>query len=205
MRVLVTRPHNKTPYELLSGKVPNISHLKPFGCYVTILNTSDHLGKFEGKADEGFIVGYVAHSKAYKVYNLSSKKIEETLNLRYLEDKPNVQGMGQEWYFDLDYLTDSLGYTHFKSNQPAGTQDPHIHASPKVNEASKMVESNSDYAEELARLQRQEHEAKDTAEKYGFGFSKDTKEHLRQADMVPAASISAGSIDPAASIFAGSI
>ncbi|GKB94490.1 putative ribonuclease H-like domain-containing protein, partial [Tanacetum coccineum] len=51
-RVLVTRPHNKTPYELLSGKVPNISHLKPFGCLVTILNTSDHLGKFEGKADE---------------------------------------------------------------------------------------------------------------------------------------------------------
>ncbi|GKF56602.1 putative ribonuclease H-like domain-containing protein [Tanacetum coccineum] len=50
-RVLVTRPHNKTPYELLSGKVPNISHLKPFGCYVTILNTSDHLGNFEGKAE----------------------------------------------------------------------------------------------------------------------------------------------------------
>ncbi|GJZ62324.1 putative ribonuclease H-like domain-containing protein, partial [Tanacetum coccineum] len=236
-RVLVTRPHNKTPYELLSGKVPNISHLKPFGCHVTILNTSDHLGKFEGKADEGFIVGYAAHSKAYRVYNLSSKKIEETLNLRYLEDKPNVQGLGQEWYFDLDYLTDSLGYTRFKSNQPAGTQDPHIHAGtqddsdsecdeqvivvpsfpsnrfsgPKVHEASEMVESNSDYAEELARLQRQEHEAKDTAEKYGFGFSKDTEEHLRQADMVPAgsidpaASISAGSIDPAASISAGSI
>ncbi|GJW93308.1 putative ribonuclease H-like domain-containing protein [Tanacetum coccineum] len=235
-RVLVTRPHNKTPYELLSGKVPNISHLKPFGCHVTILNTSDHLGKFEGKADEGFIVGYAAHSKAYRVYNLSSKKIEETLNLRYLEDKPNVQGLGQEWYFDLDYLTDSLGYTRFKSNQPAGTQDPHIHAGtqddsdsecdeqvivvpsfpsnrfsgPKVHEASEMVESNSDYAEELARLQRQEHEAKDTAEKYGFGFSKDTEEHLRQADMVPAgsidpaASISAGSIDPAASISAGS-
>ncbi|GKC75849.1 putative ribonuclease H-like domain-containing protein, partial [Tanacetum coccineum] len=61
-RVLVTRPQNKTPYELLSGKVPNISHLKPFGCHVTILNTSDHLGKFEGKADEGFLVGYSTHS-----------------------------------------------------------------------------------------------------------------------------------------------
>ncbi|GJY80637.1 ribonuclease H-like domain-containing protein [Tanacetum coccineum] len=83
-------------------------------------------------------------------------------------------------------LTDSLGYTRFKSNQPAG---------PKVNEASKMVESNSDYAEELARLQRQEHEAKDTAEKYGFGFSKDTAGSVN-----PAANISAGSIDPAASI-----
>ncbi|GJX84170.1 reverse transcriptase domain-containing protein [Tanacetum coccineum] len=71
-------------------------------------------------------------------------------------------------------------------------------ACPKVHEASQMMESNSDYAEELARLQRQEHEAKDTAEKYGF--SKDTEEHLRQADMVPA-----GSIDSATSITAGSI
>ncbi|GKG45919.1 hypothetical protein Tco_0498365, partial [Tanacetum coccineum] len=84
------------------------------------------------------------------------------------------------------------------------------------------VESNSDYAEELARLQRQAHEAKDIAEKYGFGFSTDTEESLRHADVVPAgsidpatsipagridpaASISAGSIDPAASISAGSI
>ncbi|GKG30865.1 putative ribonuclease H-like domain-containing protein, partial [Tanacetum coccineum] len=46
-----------TACELVSGNVPNFSHLKPFGCLVTILNTSDHLGKFEGKADEGFIVG----------------------------------------------------------------------------------------------------------------------------------------------------
>nr|GFA99848.1 retrovirus-related Pol polyprotein from transposon TNT 1-94 [Tanacetum cinerariifolium] len=95
-RVSITNPHNKTPYELLSEKVPNISHLKPFGCQVTILNTSDHLDKFKGKANEGFLVGYAANSKAYRVYNLSSKKVEETLNLRYLEDKPNVQGLGQE-------------------------------------------------------------------------------------------------------------
>nr|GEV46946.1 hypothetical protein [Tanacetum cinerariifolium] len=61
-RVSITNPHNKTPYELLSGKVPNIRHLKPFGCQVTILNTSDHLGKFEGKANEDFLVGYAANS-----------------------------------------------------------------------------------------------------------------------------------------------
>ncbi|GJU74759.1 putative ribonuclease H-like domain-containing protein [Tanacetum coccineum] len=79
-----------------------------------------------------------------------------------------------------------------------GIQDPYIHAGPKVYEAYKMVESNSDYAEELARLQRQEHEAKDSAKKYGFGFSKDTEEYLSQADMVPA-----GGIDPTASISTG--
>nr|GEX04713.1 ribonuclease H-like domain, reverse transcriptase, RNA-dependent DNA polymerase [Tanacetum cinerariifolium] len=61
-RVSITNPHNKTPYELLSGNVPNIQHLKPFACQVTILNTSDHLGKFEGKANDGFLIGYAANS-----------------------------------------------------------------------------------------------------------------------------------------------
>ncbi|GJS85943.1 putative ribonuclease H-like domain-containing protein [Tanacetum coccineum] len=219
-RVLVTRPHNKTPYELLSGKVPNISHLKPFGCHVTILNTSDHLGKFKGKADEGFLVGYSAHSKAYRVYNLSNKKIEETLNLRYMEDKPNVQGLGHEWYFDLDYVTDSLGYTRFKSNQPAGTQDTNTHAGTHDDSDSEcdeqvivvpsfpsnhfsgpkvhiffiycflpQVESTSDYAEELARLQGQAYDAYSAA-----------KATWKIADTVPA-----GSGVPATSIPAGTI
>ncbi|GJR19756.1 putative ribonuclease H-like domain-containing protein [Tanacetum coccineum] len=74
-------------------KVPQIGHLKPFGCQVTILNTSDHLGKFKGKAEEGYLVGYAPNSKAYRVYNLTNKRVEETMNLRFLEDKPNVQGI----------------------------------------------------------------------------------------------------------------
>nr|GFC09408.1 putative ribonuclease H-like domain-containing protein [Tanacetum cinerariifolium] len=56
-RVLVTKPHNKTPYELLLGRTPSIGFMRPFGCLVTILNTLDPLGKFDGKADEGFLVG----------------------------------------------------------------------------------------------------------------------------------------------------
>nr|GEU77416.1 putative ribonuclease H-like domain-containing protein [Tanacetum cinerariifolium] len=56
-RVLVTKPHNKTPYELLTGRAPIISYIRPFGYSVTILNTLDHLRKFDGKADEGFLVG----------------------------------------------------------------------------------------------------------------------------------------------------
>nr|GEX66868.1 ribonuclease H-like domain-containing protein [Tanacetum cinerariifolium] len=57
-RVLVTKPHNKTPYELLHGKTPSICFMRHFGCLVTILNTLDSLGKFDGKVDEGFLVGY---------------------------------------------------------------------------------------------------------------------------------------------------
>ncbi|GJY67516.1 putative ribonuclease H-like domain-containing protein [Tanacetum coccineum] len=53
-RVLFIKPHNKTPYELIRGITPLIDFMKPFGCLVTILNTRDHLGKFDGKANEGF-------------------------------------------------------------------------------------------------------------------------------------------------------
>nr|GFB37089.1 ribonuclease H-like domain-containing protein [Tanacetum cinerariifolium] len=61
-RVLVTKPHNKTPYELLLGKTPSIGFMRPFGCLVTILNTLDPIGKFYGNADEGFLVGYTVSS-----------------------------------------------------------------------------------------------------------------------------------------------
>nr|GEU92267.1 hypothetical protein [Tanacetum cinerariifolium] len=121
-RVLVTCPHNQTPYALLTGHIPSVSHFKPFGCYVTILNTSDHLGNFDGKADEGYIIGYSASNKAYRVYNVPNKRVEGSINLRFLKEKPNVQGLGHEWYFDLDYLTDSLGYKHIQANQSACTQ-----------------------------------------------------------------------------------
>ncbi|GJU16977.1 putative ribonuclease H-like domain-containing protein [Tanacetum coccineum] len=52
-RVLIVKPHNKTPYELIRGFKPALSFMKPFGCHVTILNTLDSLGKFDGKSDEG--------------------------------------------------------------------------------------------------------------------------------------------------------
>ncbi|GKD51462.1 putative ribonuclease H-like domain-containing protein [Tanacetum coccineum] len=49
-RVLLTKLYNKTPYELLIGRTPIISFMRPFGCPMTILNTLNHLGKFDGKA-----------------------------------------------------------------------------------------------------------------------------------------------------------
>nr|GEU51121.1 hypothetical protein [Tanacetum cinerariifolium] len=63
-RVLLTKPHNKTSYELIIGRPPSISFMRPFGCPVTILNTLDPLGKFDGKAEGGFLVGYSVNSKA---------------------------------------------------------------------------------------------------------------------------------------------
>ncbi|GJT42981.1 ribonuclease H-like domain-containing protein [Tanacetum coccineum] len=109
-RVLVTKPHNKTPYELLISRTPIISFMRPFGCPVTILNTLDHLGKFDGKADEGFLVGYSINSKAFRVFNSRTRKAEENLHVNFLENKPNVARSGPEWLFDIDTLTNSMNY-----------------------------------------------------------------------------------------------
>ncbi|GKB60857.1 ribonuclease H-like domain-containing protein [Tanacetum coccineum] len=126
-RVLVIKPQNKTPYELITGKIPIISYIRPFGCHVTILNTIDHLGKFEEKSDEGFLVGYSLNSKAFRVYNLETKRVEENLHINFLENKPNVAGKRPNWLFDLDYLTDSMNYQHVtaenKANKPAGPKE----------------------------------------------------------------------------------
>ncbi|GJS89842.1 ribonuclease H-like domain-containing protein [Tanacetum coccineum] len=109
-RVLVTKPYNKTPYELLLGRPPSISFMRPFGCPMTILNTLDPLEKFDGNADEGFLVGYSINNKAFMVFNSRTKKLEENLHINFLENKTNVAGSGPEWLFDIDSLIKSMNY-----------------------------------------------------------------------------------------------
>nr|GEW28012.1 putative ribonuclease H-like domain-containing protein [Tanacetum cinerariifolium] len=109
-RVLVTKPHNKTPYKLLYGRTPSIGFMRPFGCPVTILNTLDTLGKIKGKVDEGFLVRYSVNSKAFKVFNSRTRIIQETLHVNFLENKPNVAGTGLTWLFDIDSLTKTMNY-----------------------------------------------------------------------------------------------
>ncbi|GKE08532.1 retrovirus-related pol polyprotein from transposon TNT 1-94, partial [Tanacetum coccineum] len=96
-RVLVVKPHNKTSYELFRGRTPALSFMRPFGCHVAILNTLDYLGKFDGKSDEGFFVGYSLNSD------------------------------GPKWLFDINVLTKSMNYvpvvTGTNSNDFVGTEE----------------------------------------------------------------------------------
>ncbi|GJV48446.1 ribonuclease H-like domain-containing protein [Tanacetum coccineum] len=125
-RVLVTKPHNKTPYELFLGRKPALGFMRPFGCPVTILNTIDHLGKFDGKADEGFFVGYSINSKAFRVFNSRTRIVEENLHVQFSENTPNIAGSGPNWLFDIDALTKSMNYKPVvagnQSNGNAGTK-----------------------------------------------------------------------------------
>ncbi|GJU40740.1 putative ribonuclease H-like domain-containing protein [Tanacetum coccineum] len=124
--VLVVKPHNKTPYELFRGLKPALNFMRPFGCHVTILNTLDNLGKFDGKSDEVFFVGYSLNCKAFRVYNTNTKRVEENLHIGFLKNKPMIEGNGPKWLFDIDSLTQSMNYIPVAagtiSNESEGTQ-----------------------------------------------------------------------------------
>nr|GEV50757.1 hypothetical protein [Tanacetum cinerariifolium] len=132
-KVLVNKSQNKTPYELFNGRSPAIGFLKPFGCHVMILNTLDNLGKFEAKGDEGYFIGYSMSSKALRIFNKRTKRVEENLHVDFLENKLIKKGAGPNWLFNIDSLTNSMNYvpvvivgtnsTNFSGTKEAVGQD----------------------------------------------------------------------------------
>ncbi|GJY68376.1 putative ribonuclease H-like domain-containing protein [Tanacetum coccineum] len=142
--VLVIKPHNKTPYELIRGRTPLIDFMKPFGFPITILNTMDQLGKFDGNADEGFFIGYSVVSKAMRVFNKRTRIVEETLNIRFLENAPNVTGNGLDWLLDVDSLSKSMNYMPInaenQTNGIAGKRDNIV-----TGQAEKKIEPEQEY------------------------------------------------------------
>nr|GFA02582.1 putative ribonuclease H-like domain-containing protein [Tanacetum cinerariifolium] len=125
--VLVNKSQNKTPYELFNGRTPAIRFLKPFGCHVMILNTLDNLGKFKAKGDEGYFIGYSMSSKAFRVFNKITMRVEENLHVEFLENKAIEKGAGPNWLFDIDSLTKSMNYVPVdagtNSTNLSGTKD----------------------------------------------------------------------------------
>nr|GEV88433.1 hypothetical protein [Tanacetum cinerariifolium] len=132
-RVLVNKSHNKTPYELFNSRTHAIGFLKPFRCHVMILNTLDHLGKFDAKGDEGYFIGYSMSSKAFRVFNKRTKKVEENMHVDLLENKLIKKGAGPNCLFDIDTLTNSMIYvpvvvagtssTNFLGTKDVASQD----------------------------------------------------------------------------------
>nr|GFC53789.1 retrovirus-related Pol polyprotein from transposon TNT 1-94 [Tanacetum cinerariifolium] len=76
---------NKTPYELINGRKPDISFLHVFGAFCYPKNDREDIGKLGAKGDIGFFIGYSADSCAYRIYNRRTKKIMETMNVSFDE------------------------------------------------------------------------------------------------------------------------
>ncbi|GJS12262.1 hypothetical protein Tco_0369058 [Tanacetum coccineum] len=74
-------------------------------------DTIEAVDPFDEKfMNEGFFCGYSLNSKAFRVYNIRTRKVEENLHIRFLEDKPIIAGDGPKWLFDIDVLTKSMNY-----------------------------------------------------------------------------------------------
>nr|GEU47948.1 RNA-directed DNA polymerase, eukaryota, reverse transcriptase zinc-binding domain protein [Tanacetum cinerariifolium] len=84
-------------------------------------------GKFDGKFDEGFLVGYSVSSKDFRVFNNRTRIVKETLHVNFLENKPNFAGSGPTWLFDIDSLTRTMNYQPVtagnQSNPSVGVQE----------------------------------------------------------------------------------
>ncbi|GJU99507.1 putative ribonuclease H-like domain-containing protein [Tanacetum coccineum] len=159
-RVLVIKPHNKTLYELFLGRKPALSFMRPFGYPVTILNTLDHLGKFDGKSDDGFFIGYSINSKAFRVFNTRTKFVKENLHINFLENKPNVAGTGPNWMFDIDTLTMSMNYQPvFAGNQTNGNAGPKSSNDKVADDAGKQNEAQDPAKEGQEKDVRDQEEA----------------------------------------------
>ncbi|GJX11405.1 putative ribonuclease H-like domain-containing protein [Tanacetum coccineum] len=192
-RVLVTKPHNKTPYELVTGKIPIISYIRPFGCHVTILNTIDHLGKFDEKSDEGFLVGYSLQSKAFKIKNQSNKHAgpqEANHNAGTQDnidagDSDKVDESAQD-YFVLPIwssYSSTIKRSTAKNASEASTKHPDLKTDEKPVDKEDQV-----FLDELERIKMQEKEANDAAEVLRKEFAQETENLLIQAGAAKASS-----------------
>ncbi|GJV53247.1 retrovirus-related pol polyprotein from transposon TNT 1-94 [Tanacetum coccineum] len=84
-RSLIRLRYNKTLYELMQDKKPDLSFFHVFGalCYPT--NDNDELGKLDTKVDIGIFVGYATAKKAFRIYNKRTRKIIETIHVTFDE------------------------------------------------------------------------------------------------------------------------
>ena len=95
-RVFLRQDTNKTSYEIWKDKKPNFSHFHVFGCTCYILNDREQLGKFQAKSDKSVFLGYSINSRAYRVFNLRTKTIMESINVvvdDFADDSKKEEGI----------------------------------------------------------------------------------------------------------------
>ena len=125
--------HGKTPYEMVKKKKPNLKHFHVFGCKCFVLKTHpEQLSKFDLKADEGIFVGYPLSTKAFRVYNLRTRVVMESINVSF--DDKKITGL--EDFNDHDQLrfeNEALNSDDLNSNPVSTDVIEYVVITPKEN------------------------------------------------------------------------
>ncbi|GJV10186.1 retrovirus-related pol polyprotein from transposon TNT 1-94 [Tanacetum coccineum] len=84
-RSIIHTRHNKTPYELLRRQKLNVEYFHVFGSLGYPTNDRDDLGKMKPKSDIRVFIGYSETSRGFRIYNRRTKKIIETIYIKFDE------------------------------------------------------------------------------------------------------------------------
>nr|GFB61278.1 hypothetical protein [Tanacetum cinerariifolium] len=82
----IHKSFDKTPYELINKRKPNIKFFRVFGCRCYLLNDYKDVGKLKAKGDIGVFVGYSKESVAFRIYNKRTLSQVDEASKKYLED-----------------------------------------------------------------------------------------------------------------------
>nr|GEV33437.1 retrovirus-related Pol polyprotein from transposon TNT 1-94 [Tanacetum cinerariifolium] len=80
-RSIIHKHFDKTPYELMNKRKPNIQFFYVFGCKCYLLNDYEDVEKLKEKGDVRVFVGYSKESVAFRIYNKQTRKIHESVNI----------------------------------------------------------------------------------------------------------------------------
>nr|GFC78959.1 hypothetical protein [Tanacetum cinerariifolium] len=171
---IIYQRFNKTPYELINGRKPDISFLHVFGALCYTKNDRKDIGKLGAKGDIGFFNGYSTDSCAYRIYNRRTKKIMETMNVSFDElsamvfeqrsSKPGLQSMTsgqissgldltyapstittqQPTEGELDLLSEPMYDDYFGGQPSANVENVPTAQEPEVRQTSTASTSSAD-------------------------------------------------------------
>ncbi|KAI3754737.1 hypothetical protein L1987_54527 [Smallanthus sonchifolius] len=123
-RVLVVKRHNKTCYELINNRLPNLDYLVPFGSPCSLLlQYKDRQSKFHAKAVEGIFLGYVANSPCKRVYNIGTRTVEEWFEVDCSKHSTPPEPKGPAWGFDYDALFKSFNLPDLSAEDAANVYE----------------------------------------------------------------------------------
>ncbi|GKB13228.1 putative ribonuclease H-like domain-containing protein, partial [Tanacetum coccineum] len=106
-------------------------------CYV--LNRVLIIWVFDGKSEEGYLLGYSTNSKGFRVYNRVTRKVQDCLHVNFLENQENQKGKGPDWMFDLDLLTPSMNYIPVRKENYVDSKEQGISILQVVSELSLCI------------------------------------------------------------------
>ena len=82
-----TRFSGITPFQGYHGTIPNVGHLRVFGCLAFANNNDPAKKKLDPRAHMGINIGYLTSGKGYKIYVPSLKKIASSRSVIFDESK----------------------------------------------------------------------------------------------------------------------